>query len=233
MKCYVHLRYDTSDMPLFASLEYDENGVTRRTRARGPEDPLDFRYILKVYDDQDYRSRTSGTRGEFHEISLTVPVTGESPDRTFEVELPAGDYSILGWSDYVETGRTDDKYYTTDDMRSVTVIQDSRGNHPGGYEGRQCFRGDALVAVTLPDPVAYDEVTEPKTIELRRPFAQLNFATSDLEAAKKAGFEFGGSRVKVSNVYTKLNLLNGTASDGQEVTFAYAPKLWTITRGKS
>ncbi len=183
VKCYVHLRYDTSDMPLFASLEYDENGVTRRTRARGPEDPLDFRYILKVYDDQDYRSRASGTRGEIHEVSLTVPATGESPDRTFEVDLPAGDYSILGWSDFVDAGKTDDKYYATDDMRAVTVIQDSRGNHPGGYEGRQCFRGDALVAVTLPDPVAYDEVTEPKTIDvyidMERPIAKFRFIATD------------------------------------------------------
>ena len=186
VKCYVHLRYDTSDMPLFATLEYDENGVTRRTRARGPEDPLDFRYILMVYDDQDYRSRAdnrSGTRGQIKEISLTVPVTGELLDRTFEVDLPAGDYSILGWSDYVEPGRTDDKYYTTDDMRAVTVIQDKRGNHPGGLEGRQCFRGDALATVTLPDPVAWDEVAEEKSIDIyidmERPIAKFRFIATD------------------------------------------------------
>ena len=183
VKCYVHLRYDTSDMPLFASLEYDENGVTRRTRARGPEDPLDFRYILKVYDDQDYRSRASGTRSEIHEVSLTVPATGESPDRTFEVDLPAGDYSILGWSDFVDVGKTDDKYYATDDMRAVTVIQDKRGNHPGGLEGRQCFRGDALATVTLPDPVAWDEVAEEKSIDIyidmERPIAKFRFIATD------------------------------------------------------
>lgn len=186
VKCYVHLRYDTSDMPLFATLEYDENGVTRRTRARGPEDPLDFRYILMVYDDQDYRSRAdnrSGTRGQIKEISLTVPVTGELLDRTFEVDLPAGDYSILGWSDFVDVGKTDDKYYATDDMRAVTVIQDKRGNHPGGLEGRQCFRGDALATVTLPDPVAWDEVTEEKSIDIyidmERPIAKFRFIATD------------------------------------------------------
>lgn len=186
VKCYVHLRYDTSDMPLFATLEYDENGVTRRTRARGPEDPLDFRYILMVYDDQDYRSRAdnrSGTRGQIKEISLTVPVTGELLDRTFEVDLPAGDYSILGWSDFVDVGKTDDKYYATDDMRAVTVIQDKRGNHPGGLEGRQCFRGDALATVTLPDPVAWDEVAEEKSIDIyidmERPIAKFRFIATD------------------------------------------------------
>lgn len=167
-------------------LEYDENGVTRRTRARGPEDPLDFRYILMVYDDQDYRSRAdnrSGTRGQIKEISLTVPVTGELLDRTFEVDLPAGDYSILGWSDFVDVGKTDDKYYATDDMRAVTVIQDKRGNHPGGLEGRQCFRGDALATVTLPDPVAWDEVAEEKSIDIyidmERPIAKFRFIATD------------------------------------------------------
>lgn len=184
VKVFVHLRYDTSDMPLFAQIEYDENGV-RRSRARGPEEALDFRYILKVYDDQDYRSRAGdgNTRGEVKEISLTVPVDGNVPDRVFEVELPAGDYSILGWSDFVEQGKSSDKYYETGEMRSITVIQDGRGLHPGGLEGRQCFRGDALVSVTLPDPVPYDEPQEDKTIDVYidmvRPLAKFRFIATD------------------------------------------------------
>lgn len=185
VKVYVHLRYDTSDMPLFASVEYDENG-TRRTRSRGPEEMLDFRYVLKIYDDQDYRSRAGGaTRSEIQKLTLTVPVTGQSLDRTFEFELPAGEYSILGWSDYVEVGSSDDKYYSTDDMRFVSIIPDSRGNHPGGFEGRQCFRGDAITCVTLPEPVAYDEPVKEKTIDvyidMERPIAKFRFIATDSE----------------------------------------------------
>ena len=186
VKCYVHLSYDVSEMPVFANVEYDERGA-RRTRSRSSEGPMDFRYILKVYDDQDYRSRANGaTRSEIHEVRLTVPVTGgETLDRTFVIELPAGEYSILGWSDYVEPGKEDDKYYDTGEMRSVTVIQDRQGLHPGGLEGRQCFRGDAPVSVTLPDPVAYDDPQEEKTIDVYinmvRPIAKFRFIATDSE----------------------------------------------------
>ena len=66
---------------------------------------------------------------------------------------------------------------------------------------------------------------ETRTVTLRRPFAQLNFATSDLEAANKAGLNFSKTQVTVSNVYNTLNLLTGVASNtatgDNAVTFAW------------
>ena len=66
---------------------------------------------------------------------------------------------------------------------------------------------------------------ETRTVILRRPFAQLNFATSDLEAANKAGLDFSKTQVTVSNVYNTLNLLTGVASNtatgDNAVTFAW------------
>ena len=69
------------------------------------------------------------------------------------------------------------------------------------------------------------EVTGAATlsVELRRPFAQVNVGTSDLEAAENSGFNPSSSALVVKNVYSTLNLVDGTASDNvAEVTFAAA-----------
>ena len=60
-----------------------------------------------------------------------------------------------------------------------------------------------------------------ETIELRRPFAQLNIGTSDYDEAKSAGYEPTLSKVVVSNVYNSINLWNGEVEGGAEVTFDY------------
>ena len=61
-----------------------------------------------------------------------------------------------------------------------------------------------------------------KTIQLKRPFAQLNIGAQDFEDAKKAGFEATQTTVTVDNVYTTLNLLTGAVEDETSVTYAAA-----------
>ena len=129
---------------------------------------------------------------------------------TLSLNLAKGkEYDCIFWAD--KPGNT---FYTFDQTNKTVAI-----NYDGivsNDEDRDAFFAAETVKVTG---------AATKTIELRRPFAQLNFATSDLDAAKKAGLNYGGSRVTVSNVYTKLNLLSGKASEGKEVTFAYASKV--------
>ena len=129
---------------------------------------------------------------------------------TLSLNLAKGkEYDCIFWAD-----KPDNSVYTFSEAdKTITISYDGIVSND---EDRDAFFAAETIKVTG---------AATKTIELRRPFAQLNFATSDLDAAKKAGFEFGGSRVTVSNVYTKLNLLSGKASEGKEVTFAYAPKV--------
>ena len=61
-----------------------------------------------------------------------------------------------------------------------------------------------------------------KTIQLKRPFAQLNVGAQDFVAAKTAGFEATQTTVKVDNVYTTLNLLDGTVEGETSVTYKAA-----------
>ena len=62
-----------------------------------------------------------------------------------------------------------------------------------------------------------------ETIELRRPFAQLNIGTSDFEAAEKAGYTADESFVKVTKLGNILNLWNDKVEGTDaEITFNYA-----------
>ena len=61
-----------------------------------------------------------------------------------------------------------------------------------------------------------------ETIELRRPFAQLNIGTNDYAAAAEAGYEPVNSAVKVTNVYKTLDLWEGGVSEPVKVNFNYA-----------
>ena len=60
-----------------------------------------------------------------------------------------------------------------------------------------------------------------ETIELKRPFAQLNIGTNDYTASTKAGYTVTQSYVEVP-VYTTLNLFDGTVSGQETRKFGYA-----------
>ena len=61
-----------------------------------------------------------------------------------------------------------------------------------------------------------------ETIELRRPFAQLNIGTNDYTAATEAGYTPEYSAVTVKNIYSTLNLWDGSVDNAVEVNFDYA-----------
>ena len=61
-----------------------------------------------------------------------------------------------------------------------------------------------------------------ETIELKRPFAQLNIGTADYAASESAGYVPTQSAVVVQNVYNTLNLATGVVENEVEANFALA-----------
>ena len=61
-----------------------------------------------------------------------------------------------------------------------------------------------------------------ETIELKRPFAQLNIGTIDYTAATSAGYTPTKSSVTVKNIYSTLNLWDGEVDGETEVVFGLA-----------
>lgn len=174
VKCYIHLRYDLGSMPLLTTVPYNENGA----KTRSATSDLDFRYLVRIMDDDDTGSRTTASRGVVEEICVSVPAPaeGESVDRTFEVSLPAGHYSVVAWSDFVDAGSTADKYYQTDDMRYITILTGADGSHPGATEARQAFRGGATADI----PAAGQERRVDIYVDMERPMAKFRFIATDV-----------------------------------------------------
>ena len=61
-----------------------------------------------------------------------------------------------------------------------------------------------------------------ETIELRRPFAQLNIGTADYTASANAGYTPIKSKVTVKKIYNTLDLATGEVSNDVEATFNFA-----------
>ena len=61
-----------------------------------------------------------------------------------------------------------------------------------------------------------------ETIELKRPFAQLNIGTNDYIASENAGYVPTQSSVTVKNVYSTLNLATGAVDSSTVATFRLA-----------
>ncbi len=77
---------------------------------------------------------------------------------------------------------------------------------------------DAFYAV---EQFTVDGKTLDRTVDLKRPFAQLNIGTSDLATAKSAGIEVTKAGVKVKT-YNTLNFKDGSVEGEAEVSFAAA-----------
>ena len=135
-----------------------------------------------------------------------APVAVDAKNFTLSLNLVKGKtYDILFWAD----ATTGSPYTFTSSTKSVTVNYDNLGNN----ENRDAFF-QAVKGLTVNGPVQ-------QTVELRRPFAQVNIGTNDLADAEKAGLEVATTTMTVAGVYDTLNLLTGVASASEDVTLTY------------
>ena len=123
-----------------------------------------------------------------------------------DLQLTTGNkYSVIFWAE-----ATDAPYDVDFANKTMTV---DYANASSNAENRDAF-------------YAYHEFTvngnQTETIELKRPFAQLNIGTNDYEASAKAGYTVGYSSVTVKDVYSTLNLFDGTVDGQAEQTFGLA-----------
>ncbi len=134
------------------------------------------------------------------------PVAANSTiDFKLELKLVKGKtYDFIFWADAVGN----DFYKFSSENKNVEITYTSaKGNDENRDAFFQAVKGvDVKGAMTMP-------------VELRRPFAQLNFGTDDIEEAATAKTVIKSTAVKVKGVYTKLDLYGGIASDPTTVTF--------------
>ena len=126
---------------------------------------------------------------------------------TYSTRLVTGQtYTFVFWA------QADKAPYTYDtDAKTITV---NYANAKGNDESRDAFYN------VLPNVKIEGAYTA--SVQLARPFAQLNFGAADYEEAKAAGLTVKDAMVKLTHAATSLNLLDGTTTGDKTVTFASA-----------
>lgn len=142
-----------------------------------------------------------------NEISdLTVTDAVINGKTTVELKLTTGNtYSMIFWAAAPEAPYTVDLTDKTMSVDYTTAVSNDENR-------------DAFYKYVEPFTVTG---TMSKTVELKRPFAQLNIGTSDYAASEKAGYVPTESYVKVP-AYSALNLVTGEVSEQVTVEYGYA-----------
>ena len=152
-----------------------------------------------------------------YEEGTTTPVITSEDEVTFvnrhatlSLKLAKGKtYDFLFWADSYEKDDAENPYDVDFATQTLTVdYSDAKSND----EARDAFFGKATVEV---------KGAVSKDITLKRPFAQLNIGTNDMAAAQTAGLKTDAlqSSVKVSGIFSSMNLMTGQVSNSVEVTF--------------
>lgn len=126
---------------------------------------------------------------------------------TYSTRLVTGQtYAFVFWA------QADNAPYTYDaEAKTITVDYASA---KGNDESRDAFYN------VLPNVKIEGAYTA--SVQLSRPFAQLNFGAADYEEAKAAGLTVTDATVTLTHAATSLNLLKGTTAGDETVTFVKA-----------
>lgn len=137
---------------------------------------------------------------------LTVTDAEIHGSTTVNLQLTTGNtYSVIFWA------AAENAPYTVDFGAKTMTVDYS--NAVSNDETRDAFYKYHTFKVTG---------AQTETIELRRPFAQLNIGTADYAASESAGYVPTQSAVVVKNVYNTLNLATGVVENEVEANFALA-----------
>lgn len=150
-------------------------------------------------------------------ITSEDEVTFTNGQATISLRLASGkSYDFLFWADAYDSEDVNAPYTVNFKTQTLTIDYDA-AKTLSNDERRDAFFGNANVTVK-------GAVSE--NITLKRPFAQLNIGTNDMEEAETAGLNTGAlqSSVTVSGIFSSMNLMTGIPdpSTSTEVTFGFS-----------
>ena len=165
------------------------NGIGTRTAGDGTT--VD-KVVCAVYD-------VNGV--ELTELRQTLDLVEKAA--TYNVRLAKGQNYRAAFFAYNEAAQA----YDVTDLKSVKIL----ANQASNVEGRDAFT--AYEDIASADLTNMSKVE--KTIELKRPFAQLNLGidAEELEDARKAGIVVANTQITVSNVYDAFNAFDNTVAE--------------------
>ncbi len=124
---------------------------------------------------------------------------------TFSARLVTGEtYDLVFWADKKGADLKSDLHYNTADLGNVTFAEGD--DYLGNDDARDAFFGTAQVVADQSKAIS---------VELRRPFGQLNVKTLDMAEVAAAAASLVPARVKIAfdNIHTGINLLSGELTE--------------------
>lgn len=142
---------------------YIYQDITRTSPAKVPG--VGTRYIVKVYPHGDVSHLV--TSQDFYSPLPTFT------DFTCELTLPAGEFDIYVWNDYVDNSNKEPLGYDADAFTNIFYIEPYQGN----TDLKDCFRGN--ITVSIPSSLEQD-IDLHYICDLNRPITSYAFLAKDL-----------------------------------------------------
>ena len=145
-------------------------------------------------------------------ITSEDEVTFTNGQATISLRLASGrSYDLLFWADAYDAKDSNAPYTVDFNTQTLTIDYDA-AKTLSNDERRDAFFGTTTLEV---------KGAVNGNVTLKRPFAQLNIGTNDMEDAANTGLNTSALRtsVTVKNIYTNLNLMNGEVGEDVTVTF--------------
>lgn len=141
--------------------------IDTKTRASANPQDYDLRYTICIY-----RANSNGTfdRTEDARIIVTKDEVTD-PDHHIETQLEEGAYRFIVWTDCVDAGSQDHKFFNPDDFAEVKLFPEQ---HQGNTAFRDAFHGTADATILT------ENSSREISIKMERPQARYDFVSTDL-----------------------------------------------------
>ena len=204
---HLRLTYNT-DMSEWEHL-YDGTSVIEQGLGRTYKNHRDYgqiRYIVRAYPVSEKMRATSDYTQEF---SFTKDIS-QGYDHEVTLDLPAGTYNIMIWSDLVHNSEDVHSY----DATNFAEIR-LHGDHQGNTDYRDAFRGSNNITLVA-DFV--EHLPDTLDVTMQRPLAKFEFITTDLQEFIDKEIEFlkKEAETRGEDVPTRVD------TDKYKIVFQYA-----------
>lgn len=161
---HLKLHYET-DMPQW---EYPITEARTVIQSKSVQTSGEMRYIIRLYP-----LTKSSSLEALQEFIFTRDIT-DGYDAEFTLDVPAGDYTIMVWSDLTENTGDNYRFYNAGDFSHI-VLQNNEGNN----DYRDAFRSTHELTLSTDLMGNAHETVE---IDMVRPLAKFEFVATDVEA---------------------------------------------------
>ena len=212
---HLKLHYET-DLPQW---EYPITAARTSVPSKSVQTAGEMRYVIRFY------SRSSLSRSAALKEFVFTRAVADGYDASFDLEVPAGDYTVKVWSDLAEHPLTGYRFYDASDFSHIVL----QGDYAGNNDYRDAFRGTHDLTLTA-DIVE----KEPETVEVEmvRPLAKFEFVTTDVEAFVEKEIQAALSRGELSEDHVPSRVIDVSQYKVMFYYFGFMPNTFNMFTDK-